>query len=141
MDDVDHGHTRLAHTVDAVIEAWAPTAAQCYEEAAAALVEVFADTSAAAEGSLESFDVGPGRPEELLAMLLEEIVFDANERGHVPIVTEVDVSGDCLVGKFASLPIENVDIRGPIPETISSSDLEFRRSDNGWRCRATIDAR
>ncbi len=139
MDDADRGHARLAHTADAVLEAWAPTAAACYEEAAAAFVDVFADVSAAAEGSVVPFDVGPGGPEELLVLLLEQILFDADARGHVPVATEVEVRGDHLVGRFAALPIEEVDIRGPIPESISSSDVEFRRSDHGWRCRATID--
>lgn len=139
MNDADRGHALLAHTADAVIEAWGPTAAACYEEAAAAFVDVFADTTSAAEGSVEPFDVGPGPPDELLVLLLEEILFDADVRGHVPVATEVEVRGDHLVGRCAALPIEELDIIGPIPKGISYSQLEFGRSDHGWHCRATID--
>jgi SHS2 domain-containing protein len=139
MEHADRGHALLAHTADAVIEAWGPTAAACYEEAAAAFVDVFADTSTAAEGSIEPVDVGPGQPEELLVLLLEEILFDVDVRGHVPVTTEVEVRGDHLVGWCSALPIEELDIIGPIPKGISYSDLEFRRSDIGWHCRATID--
>lgn len=139
MDVAERGHAVLAHTADAVIEAWGPTAAACYEEAAAAFVEVFADVSSAAEGSAEPFDVGPGRPDELLVLFLEEILFAAEARGHVPVATEVEVRGDHLVGWCSALPIEELDITGSIPKGVSYSDLEFRRGDLGWHCRATID--
>lgn len=138
MQRTDRGHGVQAHTADVVIEAWGPTAAACYEEAAAAFVDVFAAVDAV-EGSAEPFDVGPGRPADLLVLLLEEILFDADARGHVPIATEVEVRGDHLVGRITAVPIEDVAIVGSIPKGVSYSDLEFERSDGGWRCRAVVD--
>jgi SHS2 domain-containing protein len=135
----DRGHAVRAHTADAVIEAWAPTAAACYEEAAAAFVDIFADTASTPAGSAEAFDVGPGRPDDLLVLLLEEVLFAAEARGHVPIVTEVDVRGDHLVGTFTSVPIEEVDIIGAIPKGVSYSELEFGATESGWQCRAMVD--
>ncbi len=135
----DRGHAVRAHTADAVIEAWGPTAAACYEEAAAAFLDVFVDTSDAGEGSTEPFEVGPGSPEDLLVLLLEEVLFDAEARGHVPVVVEVEVRGDRLAGRFAAVPIEEIDITGAIPKGVSYSDLEFGPTDSGWRCRATVD--
>jgi SHS2 domain-containing protein len=134
----DRGHAVRAHTADAVIEAWGPTAAACYEEAAAAFVEVFATTDTV-EGPVERFDVGPGRPEDLLVLLLEEVLFDADARGHVPIATEIEVRGDHLVGRFTTVPIEDLDIIGSIPKGVSYSELEFGTSGGGWQCRATVD--
>ena len=134
----DRGHAVRAHTADAVIEAWGPTAAACYEEAAAAFVEMFAATDAV-EGSVEPFDIGPGRPADLLVLLLEEVLFDADARGHVPIATEVEVRGDHLVGRFTAVPIEELDITGSIPKGVSYSDLEFGHGTEGWHCRATVD--
>jgi SHS2 domain-containing protein len=136
---VDRGHAVRAHTADAVIEAWGPTAAACYEEAAAAFVAVFADTDACPAGSAEAFDVGPGRPQDLLVLLLEEVLFDADARGHIPTVTELEVRGDHLVGTFTTVPIEEIDVTGAVPKGVSYSDLEFGRTDGGWRCRATVD--
>jgi SHS2 domain-containing protein len=134
----DRGHRVRAHTADAVIEAWGPTAAACYEEAAAAFVEMFAVTDAV-EGTEEPFDIGPGRPEDLLVLLLEEVLFDADARGHVPIGTEVEVRGDHLVGRFTTVPIEELDIVGSVPKGISYSELELGPAEPGWHCRATID--
>jgi SHS2 domain-containing protein len=135
----DRGHAVRAHTADAVIEAWGPTAAACYEEAAAAFVDIFADTDTSPEGSTEAFEVGPGRPEDLLVLLLEEVLFDADARGHVPTLTEVAVHGDRLVGNFTTVPIEEVDITGSIPKGVSYGDLEFGITEARWQCRATID--
>lgn len=135
----DRGHAVRAHTADAVIEAWGPTAAACYEEAAAAFVDIFADTDATPEGSVEAFEVGPGQPEDLLVLLLEEVLFDADARGHVPTLTEVDVRGDRLLGRFTTVSIEELDITGAIPKGVSYSDLEFGPTESGWHCRATVD--
>ncbi|MGZ6954883.1 MAG: archease [Acidimicrobiia bacterium] len=135
----DRGHAVRAHTADAVIEAWGPTAAACYEEAAAAFVDVFADTDARPTGSAEPFAVGPGQPEDLLVLLLEEVLFYADAQGHVPTRTEVEVRGDRLVGKFTTVEIEQLDIIGAIPKGVSYSDLEFGPTANGWHCRATVD--
>jgi SHS2 domain-containing protein len=135
----DRGHAVRAHTADAVIEAWGPTVVACYEEAAAAFVDVFADTSASGEGSPEAFEVGPGRPEDLLVLLLEEVLFDADARGHVPVTTHVELQGDRLVGRFSTVPIEELDIIGAIPKGVSYSDLEFGPTEAGWHCRATVD--
>jgi len=135
----DRGHAVRAHTADVVIEAWGPTAAACYEEAAAAFVDIFADTDASPAGAAEAFEVGPGQPEDLLVLLLEEVLFDADARGHVPTVTQVEVRGDRLLGTFTTVPIEELDITGAIPKGVSYSDLEFRPTGSAWHCRATVD--
>lgn len=135
----DRGHAVRSHTADTVIEAWGPTAAACYEEAVDAFVDIFADTDASAAGSAEAFEVGPGRPDDLLVLLLEEVLFDADARGHVPTHTAVEVRGDRLAGRFTTLSIEELDITGAIPKGVSYSDLEFGPTETGWHCRATVD--
>lgn len=135
----ERGHAVRPHTADAVIEAWAPTAAACYEEAVAAFVDIFADTRGSPRGTPEAFDVGPGRADDLLVLLLEEVIVDAEARGHVPTVARVEVCGDRLAGTFTSVSVEEVDVTGPIPKGVSYHDLEFERTDGGWRCHATVD--
>jgi SHS2 domain-containing protein len=81
MEPTARGHAVRPHTADVVIEAWGPTAAACYEEAAGAFVGVFADIGDSPSGVTERFDVGPGRPEDLLVLLLEEVRVAAEARG------------------------------------------------------------
>lgn len=135
----DRGHAVRAHTADAVIEAWGPTAAACYEEAVGALVDVFADTRDVQGGATEPFEVGPGRPDDLLVLLLEDVLLAADARGHVPIAAAVDVRGDHLVGTFTTVALEELDVIGAMPKGVSYSDLEFGPTESGWRCRATVD--
>lgn len=133
------GHAVRPHTADVVIEAWGPTAAACYEEAVTAFVEIFADTRGSPSGEVAAFDVGPGRPEDLLVLLLEEVLLDAEARGHVATATRVDVRGNHLVGTFTFVPAEELDIVGSIPKGVAYHELEFGRADGVWRCRATVD--
>ncbi len=133
------GHAVRPHTADAVIEAWGPTSAACYEEAVAAFVDLFADVTDSPTGGLASFDVGPGRPDDLLVLLLEEVLLDADARGHVPTVTRVEVRGDHLVGTFTLVATEDVQVVGSVPKGVSYHDLQFGPDDAGWRCRATVD--
>lgn len=135
----DRGHAILPHTADTVIEAWALTAGACYEEAIAAFVDIFADTVDSPAGAVATFDVGPGNPEDLLVLLLEEVLLSAEARGHVPTVTRVEVRGDHLVGTFTSVSTEDLDITGAIPKGVSYQDLEFGPTDSGWHCRAIVD--
>lgn len=134
------GHAVLPHTADAAIEAWAPTAAGCYEEAVAAFVDLFAEIRPGHAGKVVAvFDVGPGTPEVLLVLLLEEVFVDAEVRGRVPIITRVEVRGDRLSGTFTLVPASQFDVVGSVPKGISFHDLEFGAAGGGWRCRATID--
>jgi len=135
----DRGHAIRAHPADVVIEAWAPSAAACYEEAAAAFAELFVDTRHGPPGSPEPFDVGPGSPEVLLVLLLEEMLFRADARGHVPIAAAVEVRGDHLVGRFTILPVEQARGAGAIPKGVSHSGLEFARTGDHWHSRAIVD--
>src|SRR5665647_2994489 len=49
-DKTAKGHASRPHTADVCIEAWAPTAEECYEEAVAAFVDIFADVTGASGG-------------------------------------------------------------------------------------------
>jgi SHS2 domain-containing protein len=135
----ERGHAVRPHMADVVIEAWGATAAACYEEAVAAFVDIFADTSDSPTGVVAAFDVGPGRPEDLLVLLLEEVLFDAEAKGHVATATRVELSGDHVVGTFTFVPAEEIDIIGSIPKGVAYHDLAFGPADAAWRCRATVD--
>lgn len=133
------GHAVRPHTADALIEAWAPTAAACYEEAVAAFVDIFMDASRGHTGEPVAFDVGPGRPEDLLVLLLEEVLFNAETRGRVPAATCAEIQGDRLIGAFTLVPAETRDVIGSIPKGVSYDGLVFGPADGRWSCRATVD--
>jgi SHS2 domain-containing protein len=133
------GHAARPHTADVIIEAWAPTAPACYEEAVSAFVEVFADTAGIRGGSDLGFDVGPGLPEDLLVLLLEELLTNVEAHGLVPVSARVGVVGDRLVGSFTAVPAGQVESTGPVPKGVSYNGLSFERHGRGWRCRATVD--
>lgn len=122
-----------------LIEAWAPTAAACYEEAVAAFVDIFVDKSRSPTGEPVAFDLGPGRPEDLLVLLLEEVLFNAETRGRVPASTRVEIQGDRLMGAFTLVPVETPDVIGSIPKGVSYNGLVFGPADGRWCCRATVD--
>lgn len=133
------GHTSRPHTADAVIEAWAPNAAGCYEEAVAAFVEIFADTTAAPEGSPTTVEVGPGDPEELLVLLLEEVLLGLEAGGVIPTAAHLQVRDDVLSGTLSLVPAAAAVVVGPVPKGVSYHLLNFVPVGSGWHCQATVD--
>lgn len=139
MTERTRGHAARSHTADVVIEAWASSAEACYEEAIGAFVEIFAARAVGAGSETVAFDVGPGRPDELLVLLLEEVLLGAELRGRVPTAARVAVREDHLVGTLSLVPVEEAEVTGPVPKGISYHDLAFGRVDGTWRCRAIVD--
>lgn len=136
---MSQGHAVLPHTADVQIEAWAPSAAACYEETVAAFLDIFTNTSGVSILSRLPFDVGPGDPQDLLVLLLEEALFVAETRGVVPVGAHVDVVGDRVVGTFSVAPVDDVELTGSIPKGISYHQLNFRPEHGRWHGLATID--
>ena len=136
----DRGHRVAPHTADAIIEAWGPTAGACLEEAVAAFVGIFACARSGDAGEQRDFRVGPGSPEELVVLLLEEVLVDVEVHGAVAIAAHVDVEGDGrLAGTLTTVPVDAVEVVGPLPKGVSYHRLTFGRDDGMWRCRATVD--
>ena len=133
------GHASHSHTADVIIEAWAPTASGCYEEAIAGFVAVFADTASAPAGTTLAFEVGPGGPSDLLVRLLEEVLVTVEARFVVPTGADVHVEGDRLTGTLTVVPAEAAELTGPVPKGVSYSGLSFDADNGRWRCRMTVD--
>ncbi len=143
-----------------MIEAWAPSAAACLEEAVTAFVDVFAEARPVVTGAPSAegeparagppagavpaqtavpFDVGPGGLPDLLVLLLEEVLYLVEVVGRVPIAADVAVHGDRLTGRFATVPAGSLVATGAVPKGVSYGDLEIGPVGEGWRCRATVD--
>ena len=135
------GHRILPHTADLILEAWAPTRAACMEEAVAALVGAFADTSNADVAEPVPVTLDPADNEDLLVGLLEEVLYLVEVLGVVPAsvaVVERDDGG--LSGFFDVVHIGEVEEIGAVPKAIARGDLTFGPDAEGcWSCRVTVD--
>jgi SHS2 domain-containing protein len=134
------GHASLPHTADVRIEAWARTPEECYEEAVAAFVDIFADVTHTSAGRPRPFHVGPGSPELLLILLLDEVLLAVDVEGLVPRSVHVERPGrDNLDGLLSLVPVDEVQVVGSVAKGVSHEGLLFGTRDGSWRCQATVD--
>lgn len=133
------GHRIVPHTADLIIEAWAPSRNECYEEAVLALVESFADRPDVPATEPIEFELDPADDEELLVSLLEEAVYVIDVVG-VPVSVMVEETEDgALAGTFDVARFEQITQTGPMPKAVTRHELAFRLDGDVWRARATID--
>lgn len=134
------GHRLVDHAGDCVIEAWGPTAAACASEALGALVESFAVPTEAPATSTRLVSTGPGGPEAALVALLEEVLYDLEVHGEVPVrVALAEDEDGGMSGEMDLVPATAMRVVGPVPKAISYHDLEMSREDGGWRCHVLVD--
>jgi SHS2 domain-containing protein len=137
----DRGHRLLPHTADLIVEAWGPSRVACMEEAVAALVESFADTSGADTADPVALSIERAGADDLLVALLEEVLYLVEVLGVVPsaaAITERDDGG--LGGFFDVVPVAEAEAVGAAPKAVARSDLEFGADAGGrWSCRVTVD--
>lgn len=134
------GYAILPHTGDVRFEAWAPTAEACYEEAVAAFVAIFADVASASAGQPRPFHVGPGSPELLLLLLLDEVLLAVDVEGLIPRAVRVEhLDRGVLDGVFTLVPVSEVNVVGSVAKGVSYEGLRFGAQDGRWMCQATVD--
>ena len=137
------GHRILPHTADLALEAWAPGKEECIAEAMRALVESFADVRAAVPRESVAFAVSQASDEDLLAAVLNEVIYQLDVHGRVPVDVSIDQRTDVTEGRanvrFAAAPAEEVSVVGAIPKAVSLHELQFARAGGIWRCHVTVD--
>ncbi|HEX9696090.1 MAG TPA: archease [Actinomycetota bacterium] len=135
MDDTDAGHRILPHTADVMIEAWAPTRVRCFEEAARAFIETFAEVRDVPATEPVSVGIDAASDIEMLAALLDEIIFLVDVASTIPVHLTLDESDDGgIAGVFDVAPVDALDIIGPLPKGVSHGG-EFIEESGMWRCR------
>ncbi|WP_335936236.1 archease [Streptomyces sp. PTD5-9] len=138
------GHRTVPHTADLRVEAWAPTAAGCVAEAVRAVVESFADTSgAAATGERECVVTAPS-DDDLLASVLEEVVYRLDADGEIPLDVDVEPYGSAGGGPGLRVRFRMADARtaretGAAPKAVALHGLRLRHGPGGWSCGVTVD--
>lgn len=134
------GHRLVNHAGDCVIEAWGPTAASCASEALGALVESFAIPREAPATSMRLVSTGPGGPEAALVALLEEVIYDLEVHGEVPVRVALAEDRDGgMSGEMDLVPATAMRLVGPVPKAITYHGLEMSEADGAWRCHVLVD--
>ncbi|HEX6473231.1 MAG TPA: archease [Streptosporangiaceae bacterium] len=138
------GHRAIPHTADIAIEAWAPGMDECVGQAVLALVESFVAPGAAWKPSDEvAFSVAAASAEDLLVAVLDEVIYQAEVHGRIPVDTSIDERTGATEGRadvrFATVPAADVELVGAVPKAVALHELRFARTGGLWRCHVTID--
>lgn len=137
------GHRTVPHTADIRVEAWGASRERCLAEAVLGMVECFADVSAVRPTAVERVRLPEDNDDDLLATLLDEVLFRLEVHGRVPVDVEVDTSdepGDGLDVRLAVAELAAVEVTGAAPKAVSLHELHIGPGPYGWSCAVTIDA-
>ncbi|MDX2847774.1 archease [Actinacidiphila glaucinigra] len=135
------GHRTVPHTADVRIEAWGPTREQCLVEAVMGLVECFADVAGVRPACVRRVPVAEAPDDDLLADLLDEVIFRLEVHGEVPVDVEAesDDDGGGLDVRMAVADVASVEVVGAVPKAVSLGELHLAPGPYGWTCAATVD--
>ena len=133
------GHRSVPHTADARIEAWAPSRERCVVEAVAAMVDGFADLSAAPPAGTDEFRAGPATDPDLLVAVLDRVVYLIDTEGQLPASADVRAGDGILDVRLRMAGPDRIETFGAIPKAVSLHDLRFERGEEGWSCGVTLD--
>ncbi|QGV76916.1 archease [Streptomyces ficellus] len=133
------GHRAVPHTADVRVEAWGGSREQCLVEAVLGMVECFADISATRATAVRQVQMPEGSDDDLLAALLDEVVFRLEVDGDVPVDVEVETVDDGLDVRLAVTDVRSVPITGAVPKAVSWHELHLAPGPYGWSCAVTVD--
>jgi len=140
---VPAGHRILPHAADLALEAWAPAKGECIAEAVQALVESFADVHAATPRESVMLTVDEATDEDLLVRVLNDVIYQLEVHGRVPVEISIAESPDGTEGRadvrFAAARADEARLVGALPKAVSLHELRFAPSGGLWRCHVTVD--
>lgn len=135
----ESGHRAVPHTADIRIEAWGPSREQCLVEAVLGMVECFADVSGVRPSAVRQVRVAEAADEDVLADLLDEVVFRLEVHGEVPVDVEAEPVDGGLDVRLAVAELERVQISGAVPKAVAWNELRLAPGPYGWSCAVTVD--
>ncbi|MEV4759222.1 archease [Micromonospora sp. NPDC049559] len=134
------GHRSMPHTADVRIEAWGPSREACTAEAVAAMVDGFADVTGAPTVASVDFRIPPGSDEDLLAGVLDQVIYLLDTTGQLPIGADVAPCDGGVDVRLRMTGTEHAELVGAVPKAVSLHELRVDHSpDGGWSCAATLD--
>jgi SHS2 domain-containing protein len=136
----ESGHRAVPHTADIRIEAWAASRERCLAEAVLALVECFADVSGVRPTAVDRLRLAEASDDDLLAGLLDEVIYRLEVYGQVPVDVETDEADDGLDVRLAVARLSDVEVTGAAPKAVAWNELHIGPGPYGWSCAVTVDA-
>lgn len=137
------GHRILPHTADIALEAWAPGKDECIAHAVRALIESFTDLGDPVPTDSIAFTVDPTSPDDLLVAVLDEVIYQIEVHGQIPVDVSIDERTGPAEGRadirFGTVPADTVELTGALPKAISLHGLFLKQEGGAWRCHVTID--
>ena len=137
------GHRALPHTADIVVQAWADSLEECVAEAVRGLVESFADVNDAVPDDSVVLVVDEETDEALLVAVLDEVIYQVEVRGRVPVDVSIDERTGATKGqvevRLATVPTERIDQVGAVPKAVALNGLRLDRVGAGWQAHVVID--
>ncbi|MFD8785509.1 archease [Kitasatospora sp. NPDC059599] len=138
------GHRSVPHTADLRVEAWAPTAEGCIGELVHGVVHSFADLSGARIVGERGCTVVAASDADLLAGVLEEVVYRMDAHGELPVAVAVGgIEGPdgarTVAVRFRMADTATAALVGAVPKAVSLHDLDLCAGPHGWTCRVTVD--
>lgn len=134
------GHRAVAQDDEVRIEAWAASREHCLAEAVSAMVESFADLSGVRPTGVDRIRLGAASDDDLLAALLDEILYRLDAYGQVPVDVEADEAEGGLDVRLAVAGLSQVRLTGAAPAAVTWEDLHVTPGPCGWSCAITMDA-
>ncbi|MER8220430.1 archease [Streptomyces sp. NPDC094143] len=134
------GHRAVPHPGDIRIEAWAACREHCLAEAVLAMVECFADLSGVRPTAVDRVRLGEASDDDLLAALLDEVIFRMEAYGEVPVDVEADEADGGLDVRLAVTALADVQITGAVPRAVAWEELRIGPDPYGWSCSVRVDA-
>jgi SHS2 domain-containing protein len=139
VGDEQAGHRSVAHTADLRVEAWGPTREECLAQAVAGMVESFLGRRLPPPAETVEWEVPGGSDPDLLAALLDEVIYRAETRGQVPVAVDVAAVPGGLHVRCAMAGTARLEPVGAVPKGVSLHELRCRQDADRWWCSATID--
>ncbi|MFE6991822.1 archease [Streptomyces pharetrae] len=113
------GHRACGHTADVRIEAWGADRESCLLEAVRGLVECFADVSGARSAGVARVRLPDEGDEELLAALLDEVVYRLEVRGEVPVEVAARAADGGLGIRFPLAALDSVETTRAVSQDVA----------------------
>lgn len=139
MEVSTRGHRAHPHVADVILEAWGPGMAECFEEAAAALLGLCMDAAEASVTERWLATIGPGSDEDMLVELLDEILFVLDTADDVPIRVVIADREDVLDVVLELGDPASVTMIGSTPKAVAHTGLSVERAGGRVRCTVLVD--
>ncbi|MEU5030223.1 archease [Streptomyces milbemycinicus] len=133
------GHRSVPHTADLRVEAWAPTREECLAQAVRGVCASFLDLAGAAGVRRRDVVLQADTDEDLLAALLEEVVYWLDTADEIPVDMELDAVPGGLRAGLHMADTRSLPVTGAAPKAVTLHGLECGRGVDGWRCSVTLD--